>query len=38
MLRLFHERPLNLLMISARERNGRTIGLKYMAWHSLQLL
>jgi len=25
-------------MISAGERKGRTIGLKYMAWHSVQLL
>jgi len=32
MLRPFHERPRNLatLMISAGERKGRTIGLKYM--------
>jgi len=25
-------------MISAEERKGRTIGLKYMAWHSVHLL
>jgi len=25
-------------MISAGERKGRTIGLKYMAWHSVHLL
>jgi len=24
-------------MISAGERKGRTIGLKYMAWHSVHL-
>jgi len=35
MLRPFHERPRNYMlatiMISAGERKGRTIGLKYMA-------
>jgi len=25
-------------MISAGERKGRTIGLQYMAWHSVHLL
>jgi len=40
MLRLFHERHRNFatIMISAGERKGRTIGLKYMAWHSVHLL
>jgi len=40
MLRPFNERHRNSakIMISAGERKGRTIILKYMAWHSVQLL
>jgi len=40
MLRPFHKRPRNFatIMISAGERKCRTIGLKYMAWHSVHLL
>jgi len=39
MLRPFHERPRNqaTITISAGERKCRTIGLKYMAWHSVHL-
>ena len=35
-----HERHCNLstIIISAGERKGRTIGLKYMAWYSVHLL
>jgi len=39
-VRPFHEHHCNLatIMVSVGERKGRTIGLKYMVWHSVHLL